>query len=123
MTEYKSVDTVHGRFYLDGEPVTIQIKGSKIEKIIREKKCPGDVFVAPGLIDQQVNGYMGVDFGESFTQSDVDKATQGLWKTGVTSYLPTLITGDRKRLLSNFNLLTKKSSKSRLSIGGTLYFT
>jgi N-acetylglucosamine-6-phosphate deacetylase len=47
----------------------------------------------PGLVDLQVNGFAGVDFGEAtLTPERVLEAVGALEKTGVTRFLPTLIT-------------------------------
>src|SRR5690349_2331968 len=53
----------------------------------------------PGLVDLQVNGFGGVDF----LDADADgyrRAGEALLETGVTSYLPTLITSPEERLLA-----------------------
>ena len=47
----------------------------------------------PGLVDLQVNGFAGVDFGDpAITADDVRRAVDAIGKTGVTCFLPTLIT-------------------------------
>ncbi|MBK9315890.1 MAG: N-acetylglucosamine-6-phosphate deacetylase [Acidobacteria bacterium] len=52
------------------------------------------VHAAAGFIDLQLNGYIGVDFNNTeTTPSQILDATKALWKTGVTSYCPTIITG------------------------------
>jgi N-acetylglucosamine-6-phosphate deacetylase len=47
----------------------------------------------PGLFDLQVNGFAGVDFGDAaLTSERVLEAVVAIEKTGVTRFLPTLIT-------------------------------
>ena len=47
----------------------------------------------PGLFDLQVNGFAGVDFGDAaLTSERVLEAVAAIGKTGVTRFLPTLIT-------------------------------
>lgn len=47
----------------------------------------------PGLVDLQVNGFAGVDFGDpATTAEDLGRAVAALEKTGVTRFLPTLVT-------------------------------
>lgn len=47
----------------------------------------------PGLVDLQVNGFVGVDFTDpALTQDGLLKAVAAIEKTGVTRFLPTLIT-------------------------------
>jgi N-acetylglucosamine-6-phosphate deacetylase len=52
-----------------------------------------DAYIAPGLVDIQVNGYAGYDFNTAPLPDDLVAAvTRRLWQTGVTNYLPTVIT-------------------------------
>jgi N-acetylglucosamine-6-phosphate deacetylase len=47
----------------------------------------------PGFFDLQVNGFAGVDFGDpALTPESVEHAVAAISKTGVTRFLPTLIT-------------------------------
>jgi N-acetylglucosamine-6-phosphate deacetylase len=47
----------------------------------------------PGFVDLQVNGFVGVDFGDpATTADDVRRAVAAIETTGVTRFLPTLIT-------------------------------
>lgn len=114
---------VRGHLYSDGNPVSVSILDGRIVDIIHlpmGAEVP-DVYVGPGLIDLQINGYMGVSFtDQSITIEDVRRATKALWKEGVTSYLPTLTTLDKERLLKSFALLAKavKDEEIGLSIPG-----
>lgn len=102
--------TIEGLLYTDGSPVVITVEGGEIVKMA---SLPGDadvpkVFLAPGLIDIQINGYMGVDFtGEDLNLEGIRAATKALWKEGVTSFLPTIITNTHERLKHNFAQLAK----------------
>lgn len=119
----QSISSLEGIFYLDNKPISVKISEGKITKIDRlssDTDLP-EVFIAPGLIDIQINGYMGVDFtGEDLTIEGVRKVTKALWKEGVTSYLPTVITYDHDRYLTNFAILAeaKKDKEIGWSIPG-----
>src|SRR3954449_11551236 len=59
----------------------------------------GRGLAVPGLVDLQVNGFGGVDF----LDADADgyrRAGDALLETGVTAYLPTLITSPERQLLA-----------------------
>ncbi|TAL81191.1 MAG: N-acetylglucosamine-6-phosphate deacetylase [Bacteroidetes bacterium] len=104
----KDTTTVNGLFYLDGEQISISILNGKIVKL--EPLSSGAetpvVYLAPGFIDLQTNGYSGVDFSDqNLTLEQMRKATMALWKVGVTTFLPTVITNDHKSLLKSFSLL------------------
>lgn len=102
--------SVEGLLYQDNTPVIIRISEGEIKEIspLTAEDEPPQVFVAPGLIDIQINGYMGVDFtGEDLDLEGMRAATKALWKEGVTTYLPTVITADHDRLEKNFAILAK----------------
>lgn len=98
---------INGRNYLDGKEITISIAGSRIASVVRFVSPDTPAFyVAPGLIDMQINGYLGVDFSDqNLTPQKMRKAIVGLYKEGVTSFLPTVITNDPDSLLHSFKLL------------------
>lgn len=108
----RTATKVEGLFYLDGKPVSIEIVDGHISRITHKDKLDdpqlSDVYIAPGLIDNQINGYVSVGFSSpGLTVEGVRKATRALWKVGVTTYLPTVITSSRERLMENFAVLAQ----------------
>lgn len=103
-------EKIEGFLYNDGEPVSIEIVNGKIAEIHRlssEADIP-EMYVAPGLIDIQINGYMGVDFSsQNLTIEDLREATRSLWEIGVTTFLPTVVSNDPARMKKSFSLLSK----------------
>lgn len=102
--------SIAGTFYLDDTPVEIEISNEKISKIIRKgkQKIPGaeKLYIAPGFIDNQVNGYISHAFAiEGLTVDKVRIITKAFWKAGITTYLPTLVTSSRELLTRNFTIL------------------
>ncbi len=118
-----TISSLDGIFYLDNKPVRINIDDGKITNIERLSSNTEltEMYIAPGLIDIQINGYMGVDFtGEDLDIEGVHKVTKALWKEGVTSYLPTVITCEHDRFLTNFAVLAEaiENEEIRWSIPG-----
>lgn len=111
--------TVRALLYADGHPVSIEIENDKITRIKRvhpDADIP-ELFVAPGLIDVQINGFVGVDFsGPDLTVEGVVKVTKALWKAGVTSYFPTIITNDVGLIKKNFAVLAKAKEHPEIGI-------
>jgi len=106
------VNIIEGLDFRNGIPISIEIVGANIHRIRHQDELTesslSQLYIAPGFIDNQVNGYLGVDFSaRDLTVEDIRKVTRGLWKTGVTTYLPTVITGSRDRLLKNFEILAE----------------
>ena len=104
------VDSINGIHYKDGKPVSLELINGNISDISRPNELieNSSWYLAPGLIDIQINGYMGVDFsGPDLTVEEIKKATKALWRVGVTSYFPTIITSDFSRMKKNFTILSK----------------
>src|SRR3954463_1808608 len=78
-----------------GESVVVEF-----DEIIREirparpEESVSDVWIAPGFVDIQVNGFAGVDFNNPEAPvSDISRALDAILATGATRCLPTVITG------------------------------
>src|ERR1051325_1832825 len=53
-----------------------------------------DLYIAPGWIDIQVNGFAGVDYNHPDTpHPEIARSIHALFATGVTRFYPTVITG------------------------------
>jgi N-acetylglucosamine-6-phosphate deacetylase len=103
-------ETINGILYSDEGIISLTMENGKITGLQQstDPETTADVYIAPGLIDVQINGYMGVDFsGPDLTVEGVRKATKALWKAGVTSYFPTIITNDIELIKRNFAVLAK----------------
>src|SRR5579863_557834 len=56
--------------------------------------APDHVYLSPGWIDLQVNGFAGVDYNQPRTsQEEIARSLSVLFSTGVTRFYPTVITG------------------------------
>lgn len=67
-----------------------------------------DSLLAPGFIDLQVNGFAGVDYNDPATKAeDVAASIRTMFVTGVTRFLPTIITGSEDRIVGALRNLTR----------------
>ncbi|MFZ0280321.1 MAG: N-acetylglucosamine-6-phosphate deacetylase [Bacteroidales bacterium] len=120
MTEYTVVKGIH---YETGKAVKIEIRDgfiSNISDVMRSNQEP-ELFVAPGFIDNQINGYRGVDFsGPELTTYDMRTAVDAIRKDGVTTFQPTIITNSHENLLKIFRnlVLTLKDKDISDSVPG-----
>lgn len=111
---------IEGLSFLDGKPVRVEVKDGMISRVKNISKLTGKgnhMYIAPGLIDNQVNGFAGISFslaGGELTVEGVKQVTRSLWEYGVTSYLPTLTTNDREILLANLYVLSKAKNEQDL---------
>lgn len=109
MTKDSASDfSIEGIHYLTGKPVSIEICDGligNVNEIKASDERSNNLFIAPGLIDNQINGYINVDFsGNNLSPHDLITAAKAIWKDGVTSFLPTLVTNSNENLLRNFRI-------------------
>ena len=124
-SDEKEVQKICGIHYETGNTVNIEIADGLIAGIDESENIRAEnsgLFIAPGLIDNQINGYAGVDFsGNEFTADDVISVARSIWKEGVTTFLPTLITNSHEDLKRSFSILAealRKDEKLRESVPG-----
>jgi len=91
------VDTPEGeitaRHYHTGEGVRITWKDGKIAAIAPAPLSPDTPWVAPALVDLQVNGYGGTDFlRDEVNEEGLLKAARALRRDGCARFLLTVIT-------------------------------
>ena len=83
---------------------------------------PKELWLAPPLVDLQINGYAGVDFQQDGVSADeLLRATRGLRRDGCAHFLLTLITDEWPRLLArlrHFKRLRDESPELRDAIIG-----
>ncbi len=90
--------TITGRDPSTGEPLEITIEDGRIRKISRAAAAE-NTWLSPGFIDLQVNGYLGSDLNSGTVDPDVViELTRKMISTGVTTYLPTVITASEERI-------------------------
>ena len=80
------------------------------ETILSVRPCEtkAGVYVAPGFVDLQVNGFAGVDFNDPHTPFDeIGRALDAMFATGVTRCLPTVITGPPDAMLASLRNLRR----------------
>lgn len=110
--------------YRTAKPVSVSTGRDFIAAIsaytpAKEEALP---WIAPGLFDLQINGFNGVDFNTMpLTQEGLHKAVHDLWKQGITTFLPTLVTGSRENIqqaITSINSFCRTFPDEGLSIGG-----
>ena len=114
---------IQGNSYRDGSPIEISFSEGIIDSI-SETQSPLDenLILGPGFTDIQVNGYGGIDYNELQTDPLILAGiSRLLYKEGVTTHFPTLITNDPEqisKLILQIVSLRKSDEFSRMSIEG-----
>jgi len=115
------MNKIEGVLYSDNSKVSIEIENGfiqRIQKINRfEKEESSANFIAPALIDNQINGYLGIEFSlPDLSVENMQMIVNELYKTGVATFLPTVITGSHNSLLNSFKNLAEARKDSDVSI-------
>src|SRR4051794_22611771 len=94
------VSRLEGRLPGGSAVVRIEFGGviNAVDELIHPPET--DTFLCPGLIDLQVNGFAGVDYNDpSSSHADIAASIKRIFETGVTRFLPTVITGPESRIV------------------------
>ena len=111
------------RHYETGQAMRILWQHGRINAVLAANRpTPSDVWIAPAIVDLQVNGYGGVDFQQdNASLGQLVTASRRLRAAGCTRYLLTLITDDWPRLiarLKHLRALRERSTELRHAIAG-----
>ncbi|WP_086501410.1 N-acetylglucosamine-6-phosphate deacetylase [Algoriphagus ratkowskyi] len=114
---------IQGNSYQDGSAIEISFYEGIIDSIAPVQTPLGqDLILGPGFTDIQVNGYGGIDYNEIHSDPiKLAEISRLLYKEGVTTHFPTLITNDPEqisRLILQLVSLRKSDEFSRMSIEG-----
>jgi N-acetylglucosamine-6-phosphate deacetylase len=73
-----------------------------------------DLYVSAGFVEIQVNGFAGVDFNSpEATMADIERAIAAILATGVTRFLPTVVTGPRDDMIAALRNLARARRELR----------
>jgi N-acetylglucosamine-6-phosphate deacetylase len=93
------------RHYQTGQPIAVELAGGKISAIRSADSAVGDLprlpWVAPGLIDIQINGFGGPDFDDpAMDRARWVAIVNMLLAHGVTTFFPTFCTNSRENFVA-----------------------
>jgi len=109
--------TITGRHYASEGAVRITVKEGRIASVEPAGEAgKGLPWIAPGLVDLQINGYAGLDFNTlPLAVETVQQATRLLLAQGVTSYLPTIITNSPEAIEEAMKSIAAACEADRLT--------
>lgn len=109
---------IEGMHVQTGKPVSLSIENGRIKEIEAKSGEIGEnlPWIGPGLVDLQINGYSGMDFNTlPFDEDLVHRVSQSLWKEGVTSYFPTIITNSDEAICDAVRTIARACSQDDLT--------
>jgi N-acetylglucosamine-6-phosphate deacetylase len=100
-----------GRHWLTGERVLVLTAEGRIRSVAAASGSngeEGEAWIAPGLIDLQVNGIHGIDFNDpSITNDCIRRAVMYLHSIGVIRFCPTIVTNDKAAMLASMRRIAE----------------
>jgi N-acetylglucosamine-6-phosphate deacetylase len=90
-----------GRDAISGDRITLEFDDviQNLDPAFSDEVAD-DVYIAPGFIDIQINGFAGVDYNApDAPHEEVARSLQVMFSTGVTRCFPTVITGSPENML------------------------
>ncbi|MDT0677188.1 N-acetylglucosamine-6-phosphate deacetylase [Autumnicola musiva] len=115
------MEVYEGYDYKTKEPIKIEVENGEIVSV-EKSSYNGSCFIAPGLVDLQINGYKGFNFNrKELKESDVIAVTHLIWEQGVTTYFPTIVTNSDENILASLEVIATTCENNRTinkSIGG-----
>lgn len=101
---------------------------AKISDIIDENAIPAGAevidakggYVAPGLIDVHIHGYVGLDVSDA-NPDDIRKISEGIVKNGVTLWQPTTMTIAKEKILKAYDAVRSVKEESKTWNGAVIH--
>lgn len=106
--------SIHGRNPLTGEPIGVAVEDGRIRSFL-PGRAGEDLWLSPGFIDLQVNGYAGCDLNaESIAPDLVFALMYKLFAVGVITFIPTVITASEGRIIAALCAIAEARNASPL---------
>jgi N-acetylglucosamine-6-phosphate deacetylase len=93
---------------LTATAIRVLEENGRIRSIEKAPDANPETWIAPGLIDIQVNGFAGVDYNSPGTPLDeIARSIREMRATGVTRFCPTVITGSNENICGSLRNLAR----------------
>ena len=104
-----------GQTLFDNTSVEIVLTDTRVQDIREVASTDSTIYVAPALIDIQVNGFAGFDLNvATVTSEDVSAMVRALWEVGTGFLCPTVVTGSFDRICNSLHAVVEASKADAL---------
>lgn len=106
--------TITGRDPASGRPIQVTVEDGRI-RAIEQGRAEETAWLSPGFIDLQINGYLGSDVNSDTVDPDtLISLTEKVLSTGVTTYLPTIVTASEEKIIHALRVVAEARRVSPL---------
>jgi N-acetylglucosamine-6-phosphate deacetylase len=103
-----------GRDPATGRSLSVTVEDGRIAAI-GEASGPAGLWLAPGLVDLQVNGYAGHDVNApDVDESTVTQLVRSLYGAGVTTVVPTIVSAPEDRIVAALAAIARARAEDPL---------
>ncbi len=104
----------------DHKPIEITVKDCCIHSIRDIESTDSEMWMAPALVDIQVNGFAGYDLNVStVTASDVIEMVRSLWRVGTGFLCPTIVTASFEDISNSITAIVE-ACQSDLAVANAI---
>lgn len=97
-----------GHTLFNNTPTEIDLVDGRVRGIREVGSANSNVWIAPALIDIQVNGFAGFDLNvATVTSEDVSAMVGALWRVGTGFLCPTIVTGSFEGISNTFRAIVE----------------
>ena len=97
-----------GQTLFNNTPVEIAVADARVQEIREVPSADSTTWIAPALIDVQVNGFAGFDLNVvPVTPEDVCAMVRALWQVGTGFLCPTVVTGSFDGVCNSLRAVVK----------------
>ncbi|MDE0554756.1 MAG: amidohydrolase family protein [Candidatus Poribacteria bacterium] len=105
----------NGHTLFNNTPVEITLADARVQEVREVSSTDRTTYVAPALIDIQVNGFAGFDLNvATVTSEDVCAMVRTLWEVGTGFLCPTVVTGSFDRICNSLRAIVEASKADAL---------
>ena len=98
----------NGHTLFDNIPTEIVLTDRRVQTIREVDAVNSEVWIAPALVDIQVNGFAGFDLNvATVTSEDVSAMVHALWRVGTGFLCPTVVTGSFEGIGNSLRAILK----------------
>jgi len=99
---------IRGQTLFNNTPTEIILANGRVQTIHAVDSANSSVWIAPALIDIQVNGFAGFDLNvATVTPDDVLAMVRALWRVGTGFLCPTVVTGSFEGISNTFRAIVE----------------
>jgi N-acetylglucosamine-6-phosphate deacetylase len=110
-----------GRTLFNNTPIEIVLTGGRVQTICEVRSVNSNTWIAPALIDIQVNGFAGFDLNvATVTSEDVSAMIRALWRVGTGFLCPTVVTGSFEGISNSLRAVLKACEADSLVVHSVL---